>query len=346
LKNKSLLIAFFLFVLTIGTNCSNKPGQDAVFVAFWNLENLFDTVDDPNKEDEEFLPTSEKEWTPERLDKKLRNLARVINSMNNDQGPDVLGVSEVEHQALLDTMISKYLKNKNYKVAYAESPDNRGIDVGLLYDGAKFKLESIKTDTVNLPDKYPTRFILNVNLISQNEKDTIHFFVNHWPSRRGGEDKSEINRITAAGVLRSEVNKLLSQDDKSKIIICGDFNDEPSNNSIKNTLQAGTLYCDSIGLKAGSGLWDIAARKHLAGEGSYFYQGKFEMIDQFILSNSLVNGSSLKYMCESFEVYKPQFMVTESGKYKGSANPTYGGKKYLGGYSDHFPVTARLLINN
>jgi predicted extracellular nuclease len=343
---KYILIAALIFtaITAVETYGKTLEGKDTLMAAFWNLENLFDAVDDPVKDDAEFLPESEKNWTNEKVEAKLSHLARVINSMNSGKGPDVLGVAEVEHQALLDEMIAKYFNNKNYGVVYAESPDARGIDVGLIYNKDKFSLAGMKVDTVTLPDKYATRLILNGNLV-YSSGDTLHFFINHWPSRRGGAEKSEINRIAAAKVLRNNIDRLFAESPESKIIMMGDFNDNPTDKSISEVVKATVVYCDSISLKNMKEVSNLALRKFNAGEGSYFYQGKFDMIDQIMISNVLLKGAGIKYLCESFEVYKPDFMVTQNGKYKGSANPTFGGKSYLGGYSDHFPVTAKFLFN-
>lgn len=340
-----LIIGLFCVMFVTGVNLFGKTisKADTVTVAFWNVENLFDAIDDPAKDDAEFLPTAESNWTNERLDEKFSHLAKVINAMNNGRGPDVMGFGEVEHQALLDELIAKYFNNKDYGVVYAESPDARGIDVGLIYNKDKFKLAWMKADTVILPDKYATRLILNANLIAGNN-DSIHFFVNHWPSRRGGQEKSDINRIAAAKVLEANVQNLFGKDAKTKIIIMGDFNDNPDNSSIKEILKATGVTCDSVLMKPEKGLTNLAYRKFSVGQGSYFYAGKFDMIDQMIVSNNILTGKSVNYICESFDVFKPAFMVTETGKYKGAASPTYGGKKYLGGYSDHFPVTAKFVV--
>ena len=147
---KKIFAHVLLFVLLVySVNPAQTKSSDTLFIASWNLENLFDTMDDPGKNDEEFLPGSKKDWTAERLDKKLSNLAKVIRSMNNNRGPDILGVCEVEHESLLKEMISKYLSNKDYKTAYRESPDFRGIDNGLIFNSDKFKLVSINADTVH-----------------------------------------------------------------------------------------------------------------------------------------------------------------------------------------------------
>ncbi len=186
---------------------------------------------------------AKKNGLDERLDKKLNNLSRVIRSMNNDEGPDLLGVCEVEHQSVLDNMINTYLSDKSYKVAYLESPDGRGIDNGIIYNSNKFYLLDVKGYRSELESGYDTRLVLEGIFLYEN-KDTIYFFVNHWPSRRGGERESEPNRIKVAETLRKQVDLIFDKSLKSNIIIVGDFNDEPTNVSITEYLKAKPFVCD------------------------------------------------------------------------------------------------------
>lgn len=343
MRNLFILLLFLALSSSVFSKCSRNP-DEYIFVAFWNLENLFDTIDDPQKNDEDFLPSGIYEWTEERLERKMYNLSRVIRSMNNSKGPDILGVCELEHQYLLDSMANNFLSDFNYKSVALESPDNRGIDNGLMFKSDKFKLLSVSGDTVKLSDNYNTRLILHVTLLS-NKNDTLEIFVNHWPSRRGGEEESEPNRSNAAIVLRDAVNKVLSKNPFAKIIILGDFNDEPTNNSILNYLKAVPLICDSIETiehleDRENILYNTAYERYAAGEGSFKYRENWNMLDQIIISRDMLIGNTLLYDCGSFEVYKPFFMVTQSGQFQGTAFPTFGGRRYLGGYSDHFPVTA------
>lgn len=342
-----MLKSTFIFLLLLPLQFSTAQKSDTLYVAFWNLQNLFDTIDDPQKNDEEFLPGSGIDWTPERLDKKMFNLARVIRSMNSGRGPDLLGVCEVENQIVLDSMTNKFLSDFNYGIAYLESPDNRGIDNGLLYKKNKFKLISIQADTVNLSDNWPTRLIMGVNLLTSG-KEKLSVFVNHWPSRSGGQFESEPNRIEAASTLRKQVDKIFKKNKEAKIIIIGDFNDEPGNISLYQTLNAHPVKCDSLGAdfkkKSAERLYNLAYTFYEVGDGSFKYKDDWNMLDQIIVSGSLLTNKNFSYLCKSFEVYKPDFIVTHSGKYEGTPFPTYGGKKYLGGYSDHFPVRARFVM--
>lgn len=345
MKYKILLLLFF----TLSFISCAQTKNDTLFVAHWNVENLFDTINDSLTVDEEFLPNGKKEWTQDRLEKKLYNLSRIIRSMNDNKGPDFLGVCEVEHRSVLDTMLHNYFSDKNYKIAYLESPDGRGIDNGIIYNHDKLSLLKINSYKVDLSDGYNTRLILEGDFLTQNN-DTIYFFVNHWPSRRGGAEKSEPNRIQAAKTLRSAVKTILDKNPFSNIIIVGDFNDEPTNIAITEYLKAQPFICDSTSESdlfedKNTDLFNLAYQSWSNGFGSFFYRNDFNMLDQIIISKNLLVGNRIKYICNSFEVYKPELMVTHTGKFKGAPFPTYGGARYLGGYSDHFPVIAKFKIN-
>ncbi len=335
-----LMIPVFLF-----SNCNEKnikynntdngENSSSFYVANWNMENLFDTVDDPNKEDEWFTPSSQINWNEEKLEHKLANLARTIKYMNNGKGPDILGVEEIEHESLLTSLIKKYIKKNNYDVAYSESPDRRGIDNGLIFNRDLFDLSLVEPLRINLTDKKITRDILLVKLLNRKTNEDFYIFVNHWPSRRAGLKKTEKYRIKAAQTLLNKVNEILSNDSLANIIILGDFNDLPSNNSISKILNAKKINCDNTN---NGKLFNTAYNLFQKGEGTYKYKDHWNMLDQLIISKSLLDRKNTDYKCNSFEIIKPSFMVTKTGKYKGTARPTFGGRKYLGGYSDHFPI--------
>jgi endonuclease/exonuclease/phosphatase family metal-dependent hydrolase len=341
---KTLLPLFYLILISCSP--AAKP-NDTLFVAFWNLENLFDTVNDPNKNDEEFLPNSNLEWTQQRFDKKIYNLSRVIRSMNGNSGPDILGVCEVENKNVLDSMTQKYLNDLNYDIVHVESPDKRGIDVALLYRDGKFDITQVTVDTVHLSDGWPTRPVLGVHMQNEYKKD-FTVFVNHWPSRSGGEVESEPNRIEAAKTLRNAIDKVLRKDPLACIISIGDYNDEPGNESILETLKAHPVICDSV--KSGSEIntnyevFNLAYKEYAEGNGTLKYKDNWNLLDQVIVSGNVLTGNTITYICDSYTIYKPYFLQTHSGKYAGTPFPTYGGRKYLGGYSDHYPVFAKFLM--
>ena len=246
-------------------------------------------------------------------------------------------------------MITKYLSDKFYKTAYLESPDGRGIDNGIIYNSKRFSLLNIKGHKVDMGGGYETRLILEGSFLFENT-DTIYFFVNHWPSRRGGEEESEAKRISAAKTLRNVIDSIMNRNTKSNIIILGDFNDERTNISITEHLKAQPFFCDSLDHENlpedfGTDLFNLSYKAWFDGFGSYKYKDDFNMLDQIIISKELLLGEKIKYVCNSYEVYKPDLMVTRTGKFQGAPFPTYGGSRFLGGYSDHFPVTAKFLIN-
>ncbi len=337
-------LSFFLAVLlvTCGFKYSFAKGQDTILVGFWNMENFYDTLDDKKINDEEFLPDSKKHWTSERFETKCLNHAKVILEMNAGKGLDVMGMAEIENRGVVEALIKK-MPDCNYGIAHMDSPDERGIDCALIYKNAKFDLVSLVGDTVLLPTKYPTRLILHVELKDKDNGEVLHVFVNHWPSRRGGQDESTINRITAASVLRKDVDALLAKDKNANIIIMGDFNDEPTNVSIDSVLAAG--HFTSAAADAKTTLQNLAWERKSKGEGTLKYRSEWDLLDQIIVSNPLVGKNKISYLNGSFTIYKKDYMVETEEKYAGSPLPTYGGNRYLGGYSDHFPVFAKFLVS-
>lgn len=347
-KNLSCYIIILLLISSIScTQNNNSIAQTSnnFFVANWNVQNLFDTINDPDKNDEEFLPGSEIDWNESRLNTKLSHLADVIKFMNKGNGPDVLGVEEVEHKSLLQKMINNFIKGGKYKIAYSESPDKRGIDNGLIYNTLKFDLIRAKPLKINFDEPKSSRDILHVELKYRKDNEVLHVFVNHWPSRREGLKTSEKFRINAAESLLEEVNKLKNIDPKSNIIILGDFNDMPANISISRILNASDFNCDKDS-SSNSYLLNLAFKLFQEGKGTYKYRDHWNMLDQIIISNSLFDDKGIEYECDSFHIIKPDFMVEKGGKYDGYPFPTYGGRKYLGGYSDHFPVGANFILKN
>jgi len=340
MKNKTHII-FAILILFLVAPVYSQDSNDTLFIASWNMENLFDVIDDEDKRDEDFLPDGKKVWTQDKIDSKMVNQAKVIQWMNDGKGPDLLGIQEVEHQHLIDTLLQRHLSNKNYKVAYEETLDKRGIDNGLIYNADKFEVLNVNPIEVELPSKYPTRYILEVHLKSRNGEE-LYVFVNHWPSRGGGEVKSRPNRIKAATVLRNAIDLLYVDSDKLNIVILGDFNDNPNNLSIARYLWA-QEYTSSIEAEP-MRLYNLSYSDFISGNGTYLYRGNWNMLDQIIVSTSIIGDGNIQYLNNSFELIKPEFMITQSGKYQGAATPTFGGRTYLGGFSDHIPVGAKFIF--
>jgi len=310
------------------------------YVANWNLENLFDTDDDPdNPFDNEFLPHSNKtKWNNEKLAKKLSNQARVIQDMNNGNGPDIMGFEEVEHEALIKSLLMN-LNGHSYGIAYAESSDRRGIDTGLIYNRDMFSIVDVQKHTVDLGEIPPTRDILQV-LLQGTRGETFHIFVNHWPSRSGGVLKSSPRRYKAAEVLAQAIDEILKKGSNTHIIVLGDFNDTPSDRSLREVLQAQPYpsgsHCEM------TTLYNISAGTSGNPDGTFLHNWngnrEWRHYDQIIASGSLVDGEIIE--CDGpLDIIAPEYMRYPNGSSKGAPFPTYGKRsRYLGGYSDHFPV--------
>lgn len=336
---KTVLFSILISVCSV-SGFSQKESKKVKLQSFhsraivsYNVENLFDTIDDKGVIDEEFLPTGKLKWNSERYAVKLDHLVEAI-TMNLAENPVLIGLIEIENKGvLIDLKKTGRLAKTNYEIAHKDSPDARGIDCGLLYDKSCFKLLKMENLTVSIdsiPD-FKTRDILYVKGELQGGK-IIHLFVNHWPSRRGGEN-SEIRRIKAAQVARAKVDEILKADPKANIVLMGDFNDHPDNVSIQDVLKAKAVT------DTGADLVDLFEDDHKAGKGTHNFKGEWGVLDHFIISKALYNGSNGIQLSpnDAKIVYEEKLLFTQKD---GSKKPstTYGGPNYYGGYSDHLPI--------
>ncbi len=314
--------------------------QVAVYsVAFYNLENLFDTINNPETNDEEFLPNGTYRWGALKYQNKLENMAYAISKLGVDkycpQGPAVIGVSEIENRQVLEDLIKTgELANRNYGIVHFDSPDRRGVDVGMLYDRNQFEVDtaiSVRLTFEHDPDRL-TRDQLLVSGRMADER--VHIIVNHWPSRLGGEKQSRPSRDAAAKLSKHLADSVLAADPTSKVIIMGDLNDDPNNNSCKVVLGAVKTAEELTEGGYYNTMWQLFDK----GFGTLGYQGKWNLFDQIIVSANLVGSdrSTLKYF--KSEIFNKDFLRQESGKYKGYPLRTHAQGRYLDGYSDHFPV--------
>jgi len=318
--------------------------QKTAIIGFYNVENLYDTEKDPTIDDNEFLPDGPYQWTPERYQQKLKNLAFVISEMGKEQGGVVvLGVCEVENERVLNDLVAQdALKPLNYKVAHHDSPDYRGVDVAFIYQGDRFEFISQKPHTLTIPDnpRFKTRDqLLLVGVLDQT--DTLFLIVNHWPSKRGGEARSAPLRMAAAKLTRSIVDSLMNINPNSKIIIMGDLNDNPNAKSITQCLCAKGKISDTKPLD----LFNPMIQMYKNGIGSYAYRDAWDLIDQIIVSYGLLNPRPNSYKYNSAQVFRANFLLTKSGSFQGYPFRTYAGGTYAGGYSDHLPVFITLIKN-
>lgn len=315
-----------------------KNAKDSARIAFYNVENLFDTLDSPITIDSEYMPNSSLRWTKQRYEAKLKSIAKVIDSMGF---PSVLGMVEVENRRVLeDLTTTKTLKVHNYGIAHFESPDERGIDCALIYKKADFQVNNTKPHRIIFPSEPSdrTRDILEVSGILRGLPVT--FFVNHFPSRRGGAEESDNKRIFVAKTLRHAVDSLLKKDANARIIIMGDLNDEPKDKSLTQGLNAiyWTRTATPLPKIEKNSLYNLSAGVKESGLGSYFYRGEWEVIDQMIVSGSFLESKSKLVTRDAAQVFNADFLTYKDKTGKKLPNRTYTGPIYRGGYSDHFPV--------
>lgn len=326
-----IVLAFFLLV--------GRPSDAGeVFVGFWNVENLFDTVDDPKVElDEEFTPSAPKQWSEERLQIKLDNLSRVIRLMNGGKGPDVLGLCEVENKAVVEMLVAKLKPlGRDYRIIHQDSPSARGIDCAVIHDAKVVKL--VSQPKFHAMDGLETRDVIEAKYDVSNQRFTV--FVNHWPSQRSPEEIRE----KVAGIVRRRLDQLLKDDPLADLVLIGDFNALPDAPSVSKRLRT---WGDSKKLQPGvffNSTWSLHTSKT---EGTYYYQDRWEVLDQVILSPGMLDGQGLKWIPDSTKPMKEDFMlfVPRDAKYKARPSRSYTGDRFHpDGYSDHLPMSCRLAF--
>lgn len=310
---------------------------------FYNVENLFDSFDDSLTKDEEFTPMGARHWTWEKMNSKINGIYKTIVALGEWEPPIFVGLCEVENGYMLyrlthETPLLKF----DYGIVHRESPDPRGIDVGLLYRKDLFDLQESRFFGVVFPDdpNRKTREILYAKGIIGGI-DTIHVFINHWPSKFGGELESNAGRFAAANTLKQKVDSIRIFYPDARILIMGDFNDEPESTPMVDGLKV----CLNINDKCPSGLVSISAILRSKGEGSYKYQGVWGMIDQLIVSESLLDQKRKIFTSpENASVFKAIFLLEPDDAYIGEKPfRTFVGFKYHGGFSDHLPVYIDLI---
>ena len=299
-------------------------------IAFYNLENMFDTIDDPEKNDDDFLPDAPRRWSIERYHKKLLKLNHTISQIGIDSSkelPVLIGVAEVENEMVVQDLIGKeYLNKENYSYVHYDSPDERGIDVALLY----------KKDYFEVLDSRPIMLYLEHEDGSQNYTrdllyvkgkllgEVVYVLVNHWPSRNKGLKETKDNRMKAAQLVLDTVAEIRKEDKNAKIIIMGDFNDGPTNESVSQFKYFG--FCNPM--------LDLQMEQ----KGSLVHYDIKYLFDQVLISNNFRPKWQKGMVFDNANVYSKDFLKVWKGKGKGSPYRTYRGIRYLGGYSDHFPV--------
>ena len=332
---------------------SNQQTVKPFRVSFYNLENLFDTVDGPN-DDAEFLPNSANAWNGDRYNSKLRNMAKVIDSI----APSILGLVELENAFVLeDLRANSSVMKGRFEIAHRESPDLRGIDVALMYNAELFRISGIYMTPITLPDGYATRSIMRVHLVEKGTGDSLAVFINHWPSRRGGAASAASRMVAAAALAQTLQNNPTIP---ANFLIMGDFNDDPEDLSITEGLQAGDAFHSVVNLA-------FLARQADSTVGTIAWHTGWNMFDQIMISRPLYYANLHSHESagsgsektpshlHSYEnklwgspqinVYKRPWMLQHDGnKYDGWPLRTFAGKKYMNGFSDHLPVYTDLVL--
>ncbi len=330
-------VVFIILFFVFGASGAQDNSRN-FSILFYNVENLFDTIDDPLTNDDDFTPDGDLHWTSKRLKTKLLNLSKVILSSGGWQTPDVIALCEVENRFVLEKLIRDTpLKPFPYKIIHKESPDHRGIDVAFLYNAETFY--PLEYKHYSLGEDLKTREILYVSGIL-NDVDTVHFFVNHWPSRYSGFLETKSLRKLAAETVREKVDELNLKYRFPKIVIVGDFNDSPSDESITKSLKAKQVQDSALS----SELYNLSYQWAEQGQGTMKYQSQWFVFDQIIVSGSLLNAAN-GYIAhpEDATIVDLPFLIERDERYAGTKPlRTYYGFKYQGGFSDHLPVLLNL----
>jgi len=339
---------FILIILLLNahqTKCQNDKYMIRT-IGFYNVENLFDTIDDPEKIDEAYTPSGKNHYSHHDYVQKIKNTAKVISEIGSEKnrGPVVLGLAEIENFNVLHDLIqTDALKSKQYQIIHHDSPDRRGIDVALLYQTRIFSPLENKVIELRLwnekGERIYTRDILYIQGILDDEK--IHILVNHWPSRRGGKSRSDPKRMKAAYLIKQHTDQIFMEDPAAKIFILGDFNDDPMDKSI----QMGLLLESEIEKQFDTGFINPMKRMHKRGMNTLAYRDGLNLFDQIILSHSLskIDQQTTEYTFYRAGIYNPSYLISKHGKYKGYPLRSFENNRYSGGYSDHFPVYIQLI---
>ena len=336
----SLKSFLWLFALLPTHSVLLAQEQHPFTVSFYNVENLFDIQDDPRKRDDEFTPKGKKRWSKTRFYAKLSDLSQVIRSIGGENPPDVIGLAEVENRYVLESLIHQdALKKHTYEVLHKDSPDRRGIDVALLYRPATFQLLGSCTIPILSQEdslRLVTRDIRYACGIVRQTGDTLHLFVNHFPSRWGGKRQSAHKRKQVAQKLKQELRWCMAKHPDAQVIVMGDFNDTPEDESIRQTLEAVPLSQYRLDSLPRAALVNLS--QDTLTPGSYIYRSSWEQLDQIITSPALLRA----YDCRFSNFNTPTLFEPSRNRLAKNIRRTYHGLRYHGGVSDHLPV--RLLL--
>lgn len=341
---KSIILSL-IFLLVLFSSQAQEKSYNITCVAFYNLENLFDTINDPDKNDEEFLPDGLNRWTGDKYMEKLSHMADVITQIGDEYikgGPVAIGVSEVENIGVLTDLANQpKMKASGYVPILLEGPDRRGVDVGFLYRKEFFTLISYTSHRLEVKDhpEFKTRDQLLVKGIILG--DTVNIIVNHWPSRSGGEKRSAPMRAAAAQLVRNTVDSIMKVNPQAKIIVMGDLNDNPTNASMFKVLKAAgekETAINETGLY--NPMYNMFKKQ---GLGTTAYRDGWSMFDNIIVSKGFLGDDKTTLKMYKALIFNRNFLKQAEGSFAGYPFRTFVGGQYMGGYSDHFPVYMFLI---
>ena len=310
-------------------------------IMFYNTENYYDTVDDPDILDDEFTPNGFRNWTEERFNNKTEKIASVIVDIVSPNYPDIIGLAEIENKDVMMALINELQKKHcpNYSFVHFDSPDERGSDVAMIYNTNTFKLletHPIKVQLQGIEDR--TRDILYVKGRLKNN-DILNLFFVHFPSRRAGTEETERRRYFVASELRNEILNVMMAESDPKIIVTGDFNDTPDNNGVDEILNAKKTFENPLSNK----LYNLLYPRYLKGLGTTYHK-KWLLFDQLLVSGNILTSDKTYCKPEDADIFNPRYLLFFNRNGESKPDRTYSGK-YTGGYSDHLPVYMKLTLN-
>ena len=325
---------------TVATTPSADNGR--IRVVSYNVENLYDTEDDPATNDDDFTESGKYKWNKSRYKEKIENLSKAIMSTETE-APAIIGLCEVENKKVVEDLVaSKRMSNSSYKILHKDSPDIRGIDVALIYRSDLLSVKQCSWLKVKLPSGGYSRDILYAKMKTQNNGQ-LHILVNHWPSMREGEQESNAKRDAAAKVAKNTADSILKKDANANIMMIGDFNTTPQSSSLTNVLYAKNTI-DAI--PQNMRLYNLMAQYDGNDDmGTHKYKGKWSVLDQIIVSgNALDKSSNLYTTPSSAKICQSDFLLYENKKGYKYPKRTFSGTQYERGYSDHLPVFVDLYM--
>lgn len=307
---------------------------------FYNTENFYDTMDDPTTMDDDYTPGGFRKWTMERFNDKVGKLTKVIGEIVHPNYPDVIGLAEIENKWVMESILDEMNRKgiSGYSFVHYDSPDERGSDVALIYNTATWIVLDSSPILVHLPGiEDRTRDILYVKGKTVNG-EILHLYVVHFPSRNAGTEVSERRRYFVASELRNAVRKIQDENPDEKILIMGDFNDTPDDNSIDEILAAKKEFTNIVNMK----LYNLFYPRYKKGLGTTYHKG-WLLFDQFIVSGSLLLSEKIECKPEYADIFNPRYLLHSDRKNRLRPNRTYSGN-YNGGYSDHLPIYLRIYL--